>query len=1289
MSGKHGSREQEQSIKKVESPCRRAEIEALEPRLLLSTYYLDDWDTTTANFVAHGTNTHQIPTDYSVDVTAYIQGAIADVPNGNTLEFPDISYDVSTTGYKVEDILSVNNRHDLTFTGNGVIIKRFVAGDIADPDTQSRRHWDIGGTSSNIWFEDVTIYGPNANGNYDADRAFQHAFRISGAANGITINNCHMTHVYGDGVYTAFGGTVRNVTISNNVIDGTGRQGIAPCGGEFIVIDGNEFHNNRHTIDIEPETSSASVGYLTITNNYFGAPRTGGFDINGGGRTRMVYMANNTYETCTADPIWAIFGEQRTGPFICVNNQWACTDFAHTVTMTDCGGVLYAGNKTVYPQSNPGNWTGVNAFASCGNVIVGENLMTYAVAAANNADYAWNNSFAVDPSWTSPVTVTQFAGRPNCYYLTMPYTGGGTVKAILRLDGSDDLLTYPSGLLTTHSCYAVAILNAGGSVVYSAGFDDLTYYNGTARSRMVYPDPSPTRPGSLQATPVTSTQVDLAWTDNTANETGFKIERAPDVSSSPATFVQIATNSANDVTYTDSTVSYGTKYWYRVRANWGADDGDYSANVNVTTPSTSFTETWTGANGDPWPSVWTFTSTGFTKDIYSLRGRLSGASSSVKAYYNAMTTTDSTQVVKFNVSANNGQPGLISRITSGDNDTFYCARTGRTDSNLLYIQKCVDNTWTILSTITLGFTVTGGSNWYYLKFNTAGSGSTTLSAKCWLSTDPEPADWNGTVSDSTAVLQRTGSGGVYYWTGSTRTCLFDDYNVTWASAPAAPTGLGVTTYSASQLNLSWTDTSSNENGFKIERAPDVAGSPGTFAQIDTVGANVTSYNNSTGLSVETKYWYRVRAYNGIGDSAYTSNVSGTTLCPAPSDLSATTYSASQINLSWTDNSGTETGFRIERSPNGTGNWTEIATVDADETTYADTGLSAGTTYYYRMRAYNGAGGSGYSNVASAATLDVAPVAPSGLTALAASAGLIHLNWADNSGNETGFLIERSPDGIAGWTEIAAVGAHVSAYDDAGLPQSTSYWYRIRAHNGVGNSAYCDAAGATTLDVTAPTVTGIGINLGATTRSIIRVLDVYFDEAVNVTKDDLELYDYSTDSLVDLSAATFSYNAGAHEATWDLTAVELNNAYFDATVGTTATDAAGNHLAAPYVHQFLKLAGDANGDGSVDVGDLGILGENYGTTLTPPGAGAGVDALAALARAAVPPAQDQAVPVGLADGPLATGQQAALVSLDLPLPSAATVDVVSTVISDDTVYEPASQDGPVDVVKLLASEELAV
>jgi hypothetical protein len=102
-----------------------------------------------------------------------------------------------------------------------------------------------------------------------------------------------------------------------------------------------------------------------------------------------------------------------------------------------------------------------------------------------------------------------------------------------------------------------------------------------------------------------------------------------------------------------------------------------------------------------------------------------------------------------------------------------------------------------------------------------------------------------------------------------------------------------------------------------------------------------------------------------------------TILAAPSGLTATTVSYTQINLSWTDNSDAESSYIISRATVAGGPFTEIGTVGAGVTTYSDTGLTFGTTYYYRVQAMNDESASAYSNEASATAAIIAPLGGSG------------------------------------------------------------------------------------------------------------------------------------------------------------------------------------------------------------------------------------------------------------------------------------------------------------------------
>jgi len=190
-------------------------------------------------------------------------------------------------------------------------------------------------------------------------------------------------------------------------------------------------------------------------------------------------------------------------------------------------------------------------------------------------------------------------------------------------------------------------------------------------------------------------------------------------------------------------------------------------------------------------------------------------------------------------------------------------------------------------------------------------------------------------------------------------------------------------FSATQINLAWTASTDNVGvtGYMAERCSGASCS--NFAQ---VAAPTATTFNDTGLAASTSYSYRVRAtdaannLSGFSSTATTSTMAGPDTTPpsAPANLTATAASVSQINLSWTastDNVGV-TGYRVERC-HGTAcsSFAQIATPTT--TAFSDTGLTASTSYSYRVRAADAANNlSTFSSTATTSTPSAASISVS-------------------------------------------------------------------------------------------------------------------------------------------------------------------------------------------------------------------------------------------------------------------------------------------------------------------------
>jgi hypothetical protein len=293
--------------------------------------------------------------------------------------------------------------------------------------------------------------------------------------------------------------------------------------------------------------------------------------------------------------------------------------------------------------------------------------------------------------------------------------------------------------------------------------------------------------------------------------------------------------------------------------------------------------------------------------------------------------------------------------------------------------------------------------------------------------------------------------------------------------PTAPTGLTANIVDGSEVDLAWTNNSAVETGYSIQQLmPDGV----TWQEVQTVGPGTGLGTMTVAVSgvfePSTSYSFRVEAYGEASDacgeeSAVYSNPSNAPTVTAldwpmaPTNLTATAVSNSEVDVSWTDNDPSATSYEVDWSADGQ-TWTTLATLSPGATSYDDTGLTDGTEYDYRVQAANAAGGSGYALI-TAATL---PTAPANLTASAVSGTEIDLSW-DAARDANGYNIFVNQEQSALWLPLGAVPASQTTFKVTGLqPGGTEYSFYVMPTNSSSPKAIAYLGSIATIDQ-APTV----------------------------------------------------------------------------------------------------------------------------------------------------------------------------------------------------------------------------
>jgi len=441
---------------------------------------------------------------------------------------------------------------------------------------------------------------------------------------------------------------------------------------------------------------------------------------------------------------------------------------------------------------------------------------------------------------------------------------------------------------------------------------------------------SPSRPSNLSTSVSSTTTVDLSWTDNSNNEDGFYVYRAESSGSSTADYTQIADLSAGTTTYSDTGNAEGERYYYRVSAYNTNGESDLSNESTQTTDLPAPSAFSAYESGNDVDLYWTDNASnedGYR--IYRDGTNIASLSSNTESYSDTGLSYDTTYNYEVEAYTSHTTASDTTSATTGSDVSAPSA-----PSNLSSTESAgdVDLNW-------------DGSNWNgdqgsYEVYRGESSGSisnniASISAGTTSYTDTSVSDGEKYYYE----VEATNSAGTSPRSNTTSEVL---------SLPA-PSGTSANAAGTSQIDLSWTDNSDNEDGFEVFRGT----SSGSLNSVTTVGSNVTSYSD-TGLSSDTTYYCRVESYTEHTTSSG-SEASATTDpdITAPTGVTITdTSTADELTLDWTedDNAAGYYVYRAESSGSTKSDYTQIA--DVTTPPYTDTSLEDGEKFYYRVSSHD-------------------------------------------------------------------------------------------------------------------------------------------------------------------------------------------------------------------------------------------------------------------------------------------------------------------------------------------------
>ena len=556
------------------------------------------------------------------------------------------------------------------------------------------------------------------------------------------------------------------------------------------------------------------------------------------------------------------------------------------------------------------------------------------------------------------------------------------------------------------------------------------------------------------------TQANVSWNASTDLGGGTTLAYKIYKNTNGGTYTLLAQPSGTGTTYTDTVVTQGNTYGYKIVTVNEAGDSPQSTPATtvigtVPDPATGLTVTPQAGAQHIIDWVAPANNGGFAVSGYEVERSPSGNAgtwTTVQQVGNVLTWTDNTGALTlgdtyfYRVLALNSQgPAAPSNVGSGLTGDAPSAVTNVTADALVNYE--ININWT-----------PANENFYAIsgyEVFASENGATAVSV--------------GTVpqAQTTFLHQSLNSGSTYtysvYATNSLGTSpISNQPSTTAGDIPGIPTNPTATVVVPSQIDVAW--GASSPNGYAVTYTVSIS-SDGGATWFDLLNA-VSPYQHS-GLTNGQTYQYKISATNALGTSAYTAGVSGKAgdVPAIPTGLSVTPISATELTFAWgvpNDNGYTLTGYKVERS---TDNITfTVIDPNFQSNVYQDTGLTTSTAYYYKVSAINGLGTSAPSNSANGQTFGVPnPITTLSLTTISTSQ--IDLTWSQPSLNGFAFVdytIERSFDGLV-WQPHATT-TNTNYQDTLNTNDNTEYHYRVYTQNSYGTSV----AGNAEMSFTTPT-----------------------------------------------------------------------------------------------------------------------------------------------------------------------------------------------------------------------------